>query len=264
LIAAMLLASPFHVGLSFFQNSVLWSLVAELIFYSLYPFLRVLHARFGWNKIIVVSYAVSFAAIGIFNPSAKDYAPSGNALNWLICLPYWLLGCRLAEENFAVRPAISGRVLWQWRLGVALAAWTCNALRFHSAIGYPWSLGVFAILLFFWLRVEITAFCCKKPFRLLEWAGQWSYSIYLMHLIAVSLFGKISLPDLGIIANWILTTGFVLVFCYAFYLLIEKPSHGIARWAGKALRKPSQVILPPSSGRPVPAQSTSGSLRSPD
>ena len=54
LAAAVLLAHPFQVNLAIFHNSILWSLVAELIYYSLYPTLRRLKERFGWNKIIGV------------------------------------------------------------------------------------------------------------------------------------------------------------------------------------------------------------------
>jgi len=84
--------------LAFFQNSILWSLVAELIYHLLYPFLRILKAHFGWNKVIPVSYILAYSAI-LTHPAAKDYSPTGKALNWLICFPCCFLGCRLAEED---------------------------------------------------------------------------------------------------------------------------------------------------------------------
>ena len=79
LIAAVALSGQFRVNLSFFQDSILWSLVAELIYYSLYPWIRILKERFGWNKIIAGAYLAAFAVIALLYPSAADYAPSGNA-----------------------------------------------------------------------------------------------------------------------------------------------------------------------------------------
>jgi len=262
LVAAILVADPLHVNLSLLQKSVLWSLVAELIFYSLYPFLRKLHARVGWNKIIFVSYAASFATVAIFVPKAIDYGDSGIGLTWIICLPYWLLGCRLAEEDFESTRPLTASALWGWRLAVLAAAATCNALRFHLSVGYPWTMGVFAVLLYFWLRLEIVSFLAKKPVRVLEWAGQWSYSIYLTHLIAFDLYGRMRLPDLGYLGNWIVLIGFVLLFGYAFYLVIEKPGHGIARWAANAMRKTPQVAVAPTPEITLQTENTPVSVRS--
>jgi peptidoglycan/LPS O-acetylase OafA/YrhL len=254
LIAAVLLAGPFHVNLSFFQDSILWSLVAELIYYTLYPFLRVLKARFGWNKILAGSFLAAFAVIAGLYPSAKDYAPSGSALSWLICLPCWLLGCRLAEEDFRLaKAAVSGVSVWLGRLLVWFAAWGCSALRYHSPVGYPWTLNVFAILVFFWLRAEIMAFRHNPPPRALEWAGKWSYSIYLMHMIAFAVLANFRPPDLGPKLNWIRMFVFVMGFSYLFYLLIEKPGHFIAKRAALFVKqREAGKTAPPFQNAPLP------------
>ena len=253
LIAAVALSGQFRVNLSFFQDSILWSLVAELIYYSLYPWIRILKERFGWNKIIAGAYLAAFAVIALLYPSAADYAPSGNALSWLICLPCWLLGCRLAEVDFSAVTAPASGEVWLWRLLVWFSAWVCSALRFHTPVGYPWTLNVFAILVFFWLRTEIAAYLHHKPVRFLEWAGKWSYSIYLTHLIALAVFAKFRLTDLGPNLDWTRMFVFVMLFAYVFYLLIEKPGHLIAQRAAASLKQRNAAkAVPPMESAPLP------------
>jgi peptidoglycan/LPS O-acetylase OafA/YrhL len=264
LVVAIVLANPLQVNLSLFQKSVLWSLVAELIFYSLYPILRILHAQFGWNKIILASYAASVAVVAIFTPTAKDYGASGIGLTWIICLPYWLLGCRLAEEKFDPSATVSISGLWCWRAAVLAAAAGFNLLRFHSGVGYPWTMGLFAALLYFWLRLEIIAFFSRKPIRALEWGGKWSYSIYLTHLIAFALFARVHSPDLGYFGNWIEMIGFILLFAYVFYLVVERPGHGFARWMAKVVRKKPKVVVASSPELTLPGEPVRARVQSSD
>jgi peptidoglycan/LPS O-acetylase OafA/YrhL len=227
--------------------------VAELIYYSLYPLIRILKARFGWNKIIVGAYLAAFAVISLLYPSAADYAPSGNVFSWLICLPCWLLGCRLAEVDFSAVKAPSSGEVWLGRMIVWFSAWVCSALRFHSSVGYPWTLNVFALLVFFWLRTEIVAYLHHKPVRLLEWAGKWSYSIYLTHLIASAVFARFRLTNLGPNLNWTRMFAFVMLFSYVFYLLIEKPGHSIAQRAAVYLKQRNAAkSVPPLASAPLP------------
>lgn len=241
--AAIFIASPLQVNLALFHNSILWSLLAELIYYSIYPFLRLLRARLGWGIIMAGSFVLAYCAI-LVHPSALDYSPFGPALCWLIALPCWLMGCRLAEVDFSKNlPAASSLYLWSWRFGIWFLSWTCSVLRFHSPIGYPWTLNLFAIAVFFWLQVEIKAFKLNPPARPLEWAGQWSYSIYLIHLIADTTYQKLPMPNFGFNLNWTLRMLFILCVSYVFYLIIEKPGHYIARTISLSLRRkmhPSQ------------------------
>ena len=117
-------------------------------------------------------------------------------------------------------------------------ATVCSILRYHSPLGYPWTLNLFAIAVVFWLAHEV-AHCIATPFpRWLEWAGSWSYSLYLVHLLAAPLYGKLSIPNLGYFFNWVLQVFFVLLCSYFFYLLVELPSHFAAKSVGKL---PSEV-----------------------
>ena len=98
-------------------------------------------------------------------------------------------------------------------------------------------MGLFALPVFFWLRVEIISARLHGANRVLEWGGQWSYSIYLVHMLVLSGFGAVALPNLGYSLNWLLLMGSVLLASYLFYLLVERPGHFLARRASLLCRK---------------------------
>jgi peptidoglycan/LPS O-acetylase OafA/YrhL len=83
---------------------------------------------------------------------------------------------------------------------------------------------------------EITFRQAYPPVRWLEWAGLWSYSLYLLHPAVATVFGNV-LPNLyhGWL-RWSLECIFVFAGCYAFYLIAERPGHAIARGVSKSLR----------------------------
>ncbi|MFN0076479.1 MAG: acyltransferase family protein [Prosthecobacter sp.] len=238
MIAAVLLAWPLNVNLALFQNSVLWSLLAELIYYTLYPLLHWLRGRLGWLRIIALSYAVSYLTV-LSHPDALDYTPFGPSMAWLVALPCWLLGCMLAEADFHTVKA-DHRLLWCYRGAVWMLGWTCSVLRFHSPLGYPWTLSLFAVAVFFWLRMEIASSLLHSRHlgrfgNLLEKAGAWSYSLYLIHMVANTAFDALPLPDFGFNLNWTIRVSFILASAWLLYLLVEHPSHRLARHLAKKL-----------------------------
>jgi peptidoglycan/LPS O-acetylase OafA/YrhL len=243
--AAIALGFPLGINLGLLNDSILWSLLAEEIYYFLYPLLHALRRRFAWPRIIAVAYVFSLLVV-LRDPRALNYASYGPFLNWLLGLPCWLLGCYLAELPTPKTPSISR--IWLWRGGVWAASVVASGLRFHSPLRYPWTLNLFALLVFFWLRREIAYRREHAPLGWLEQAGLFSYSIYLTHLHAHALFVLIGIPFLGSTLHWAVQTGFILAFCYTFYRLVEKPSHALARKLGRRLlSNPAPTLLP--SGR---------------
>jgi peptidoglycan/LPS O-acetylase OafA/YrhL len=234
------ITSILKTSLTLYNDSILWSLVAEVIYYGLYPGLLACRRKCsGWDPIILgcVGMAIVLAST---NPSAGDYQTYGNLLNWIIGLPCWLSGCWLAEKILKKEPPLSPspHSIWIWRLSIWGMATVCSILRYHSPLGYPWTLNLFAIAVVLWLAHEV-AHCIATPFpRWLEWAGSWSYSLYLVHLLAAPVYGKLSIPNLGYFFNWVLLVFFVLLCSYFFYLLVELPSHFAAKSVGKL---PSEV-----------------------
>ncbi len=241
LVVAIYLARPLAVNLQLFQNSILWTLVAELIYYTLYPLLRRLKELVGWHYLIGISFIAAIATV-LRHPDALDYTPFGNSLNWIIGLPTWLLGCQLAENISAgTPPPISFNRIWCWRFGIWFFASVASVLRFHSPVGYPWTLLAFSLLVYFWLQREIAFFRIERPPRALEWAGQWSYSIYLIHLVAATAYVHLVTPDLGVNLNWLMKFAWILAGCFAFFLFVENPAHWLARRISRRLRRPKLV-----------------------
>lgn len=237
LVAAIFVARQVGVRLTLFQNSVLWSLLAELIYYTVYPALRKLHPRVGWNRIIAASFVLAYVVVVLF-PDALDYSPFGPLLASVVAFPCWLLGCKLAEQagTWQVPGGVKvSRHLWSWRLVIWLLSWICSVLRFHSPVGYPWTLNLFAIAVFFWLRAEVAVSPQWQRSRVLEWAGQWSYSVYLIHLVANAGYERLPMPNFGFNLNWLVRMVFILGCSYLFYLLVEKPGHRVARSLARAV-----------------------------
>ncbi len=232
---AIPLSSLVGVSLALFDESVLWSLLAELIYYVLYPAFRSLRIRLGgWLPLIVMAYVGALAVV-LTNPTATGYASYGSGFNWILGLPCWLLGCSLAESIRAGRGVSAGTgAIWAWRFGILAVAWGCSVMKFHTRIGHPWTLNVFALLATAWLCREIGFLKKHPPARWAENAGLWSYSLYLLHPAGMHAFGRIS-PAIGNAwARWLLLCGFVFAVSYAFYRLVERPSHTLARRVARA------------------------------
>lgn len=232
LLAAIALCLWMGVDIGYFERTILWSLYAELIYYTLYPALRVAQARWGWGALIAVSYVACLMVI-LSMPDAGDYPSYGTAFNWIVGLPCWLLGCQLAQHFVQPRqsqPAAGGGSILAWRTRIWAFSVIASALRFHTPIGYPWSLSIFAAAVYYWLVREMVWTATHRPSRVLEWAGGWSYSIYLIHLPAdIVLRHQLRLAELGPQVHWILKGACILGMCYLFHLAVEKPSHRMAR-----------------------------------
>jgi peptidoglycan/LPS O-acetylase OafA/YrhL len=236
------------VRLTLFEDSILWSLLAELIYYLCYPIFRTGQLRFGsWRVIVALSFAAAFA-VAARHPSAGNYPSYGPGLNWVLGLPCWLLGCVVAESfRTGKLHQVSAISVWTWRATTFGVACACSIIRFHSPIGYPWTLNFFAVLVAVWLHREITFRQRAAPSRIFEWAGSWSYSLYLIHIPAGALFLMLFPPNLGAPFRWAFMVIFVFIACYIFYLIIERPSHAIARKVAQKLWPYRDPILSPNA-----------------
>ena len=236
LLAALLASRLVGDNLTSFYNSILWSLIAELIYYTLYPMLRHIWLRFGWAATLLVSYSLALVLI-LLNPGALNFHDFGLYTTWVVGLPAWLLGCYLAETWKLEKTRIPLGI-WAWRLIVWCLASAASVLRFHAGIGYPITLTLLGPLLYRWLFMELGHSQREPAIRAFEWAGQFSYSIYLMHGLAVVLLGLLA-PTLAAgdkVVAAIVRLGCVLVTSYVFFRLVERPSHSLARWAARQVR----------------------------
>jgi peptidoglycan/LPS O-acetylase OafA/YrhL len=239
LLAAAAIVARYAPGSAAFDprassDSVVWSLIAEVVYYTLYPVLFVAWRRFGWNAVFAASVVLSLAVIAT-QPRAP-YLPSyGVWATWIVGLPYWILGCILASRHSErSRPRATGITMWCWRLGVWAGASMASALLFHANVGYPWTMLVFGIAAFAWLRLEIAWHRERAPWRILEWAGTWSYSIYAMHLPLIEILERHGVARGATIMRQTIFIVAVLAGCYAFFLLVEKPAHWLSRRVSSA------------------------------
>lgn len=236
---AIVLGIPLGLKLEHLNDSILWSLLAEEIYYLLYPLVLVrLRRRFGWRKVIACAYALSLGVV-LTNPHGGNYASYGPGLNWLLGLPCWLLGCELAESIPRTAPARTR--LWLYRFGIWGASALASVLRFHSPIRYPLTLNLFAFGAFFWLGAEIAYAERHGPLRWLEAAGKFSYSIYLTHLHGHATFVLIGL-SLAPVLDWLLMACTIYGGAYLFYRLVEKPSHALARRIARRVLERRPVV----------------------
>lgn len=240
LVACLILAhwvEPDHsaYNLRALNDAVLWSLVAEIIYYGLYPFLLPIIRRIGWTAALIAAY---FAALSVMciHPSTGVYQHLGPSLAWVVGLPSWLLGCWLAESFGAPVPN-TNRAIWAWRFLACFCASSASALFFLAKIGYPWSLLLISWIFAQWLKRELAWDSTRAPSRWLEWAGQWSYSLYLVHMVILTAWIRWGPGPQAERLEWAIRLGVVLLASLLFYLIVERPSHHFARWLSQRAKK---------------------------
>lgn len=214
-----------------------WSLVCELIYYGLYPFLSRISSRVSF----LLQFQVAFAAallLALTKPLANvNYPAWGYSLDWVVGLPCWLLGVVLATQFNSIGNTPSREILWSFRLAaVALGALT-HTLALQQIVGQHLTLNFFALFCFVWLKQELAFYRdSNSPWAVLEWGGGWSYSLYLIHGTAFWAIHQMKVPMFGHVANWLITMSWVLFVSYVFYLICEYPSHRFARMVGSYFR----------------------------
>lgn len=234
---ALWFGSPAIEGL----GAVTWSVYCEIIYYALYPLLLPAFRRWGTGRVLGVSCLISATMI-----LASGYQPYywgyGVGFTWLIAAPAWLAGCWLAEWVAANRQPRVRWSIWWWRAGVWGASMTASILSFHAPIkvGYPVLLFPFQALALWWIYREILHFRQAKPWSLMEWAGKWSYSLYLVHNMII---GVTPLKPSQPLQDWMIRVGLILVSSLLFYSLVERPSHKLARDLSRRLNRPARLAL---------------------
>jgi peptidoglycan/LPS O-acetylase OafA/YrhL len=213
---------------SILWESPLWSLACEEIYYAMYPLLRWIRNRWGWKALLGSAFVISAVLIALHPQSTKwqDFGPFGTAMT---LLPVWLLGCVLAEQaEGLLAPAATSRI-WLWRFAAWLGCWICEMLNFKLHISFTHTMVLFGVIAYLWVRAEVANGKRITPNRYLVAAGAWSYSLYLVHPQGGSLVRRLPLPNLGLLVDWFLVMASSLAFAYLFYLLVERPSHNLAR-----------------------------------
>ncbi|MNS30109.1 Acyltransferase family protein [compost metagenome] len=233
LAAGLLFAHQVGLPIAYFRDGILWSLVAEMLYYTAYPLILIGRRLCGWKLIIGASTALSLTIV-LTNSHLTGIPQFGFGLAWLICLPSWLLGCRLAE-TIDRDDSPSRLPVWIARLGVLGAGALCTYLDDQTPLHYSLTLPLFGFVACGWLSLEIARFKVRSPWRALEWGGTWSYSLYLLHLPASKVFAMLSLPAIPYL-NWAGYLGLTMLISYGFFLLVERPAHEAAKRLSGGLR----------------------------
>lgn len=214
-------------------RGVLWSVYCELIYYSLYPALFVVFRKHGVLIVLIASTVLSVLLIAS-HPYYLWVWEFGLSLTWLELLPSWLLGCLLAERvaKGAAVP-IRGSII-VWRATALIYTSAATVIVFHAPVklGYPVTMLVFSFFAFFWAEQEILRFVRRPPSQIFEWLGSWSYSIYLIHNMVLPAVGLAVLPPF---LAWITIVVGIFGASYAFAVLVEFPSHHLARLAARSI-----------------------------
>ncbi|GAC1621238.1 MAG: hypothetical protein NVS9B13_12540 [Candidatus Acidiferrum sp.] len=118
-------------------------------------------------------------------------------------------------------------------------------LHFKGHVPYTQTMIWFGVLAYFWVKNEMSHSRFQAPNPYLVAAGAWSYSLYLIHATGAGFFLRLGLPNLGFLLNWMGAMGSSLAVSYVFYLLVERPSHQLARKI--KVSAPAPVVLKEST-----------------
>ena len=233
LLIISIIASWFHI----FGEIPIWSLYCELIYYTLYPIL--IRIKLPWVTKFMISFVIALIMILVLVPNDLNsllhhrdlhydgaYWQLGPALTWIIGLPCWLLGVILAERLDTYRQQVGTANIYFFRLVVFGCGMFMNLVKFHYFVSFIFTMNLFSILLFFWLKKEILYYKTRQPVRLFEFCGEFSYSLYLCHNVIVFLLAGI-LPVNAY--TWFPIVILTIFFSYLFYLVAERPSHLLSR-----------------------------------
>jgi peptidoglycan/LPS O-acetylase OafA/YrhL len=213
---------------SILWHSTLWSIVCEELYYAAYPIFYQLQIAVGWSNIVKCAFAVAIP-IALYYLPAQDWQDLGIINTAIVLLPVWLLGCHLAENLPSLTKVYSTGNIWMWRLCAWCTMWLAEILHFHGGV-HQMQTGLWVgVVFYFWIRAEIGYYKEGHPWGVLVWAGRWSYSLYLVHPIVISVCAAYGLLAFESRKSWIVVIALIFLCSYLFYLAIERPSHNLAR-----------------------------------
>jgi peptidoglycan/LPS O-acetylase OafA/YrhL len=214
-------------------DSVLWSVYCELAYYSLYPILfPILRGR--WERATAISTVASVGLLAAFPEALRPF--NFGVLTFVFCAPMWLLGAILAER-YRSGVLFSYRLPPVWLLRGALPVCAILAtILFYRGPKFPltWAVAAFVPVGYLWLAKELQRLTSHRTNNRLEALGGAAYSVYLVHRFPLTLFGEIYQYHLPL-ALYPIQAIAVGLCAYAFYRVVEKPSHQLSKRVGARL-----------------------------
>jgi peptidoglycan/LPS O-acetylase OafA/YrhL len=261
LVILLCIVQPLPAGQNYLE-SVLWSLYCEMVYYAVYPLLRPRFRHIG--EMIVGCTLMAAAMVAsvrlVGHPVChgcvyETYRVPGTAL---LYAAGWISGCLIAEmqcnaAHFQIRGAYSPLTMLLRRIlnactltlakhlivlrTVVVAAGAAVMILLSESSLKPAmlplitpdiTLPVFQFLAVIWVATETATPSQSRIWSTLAACGAWSYSLYLCHKTARALLDVTAFDESSRFA-WFVEVALALAISYAFYRVIEKPSHVISQ-----------------------------------
>ncbi|RQZ63583.1 acyltransferase family protein [Burkholderia cepacia] len=221
-------------GYTYGSNGALWTLSLEVQFYAIYPLLFAVRRRIGMPAVVAAVALVNVASAWLLERHDLQFFTS----YWLS----WTIGAWIADVR-AQSPRDAATVpsrAWYGAAAVLLAA-GCGAFHFGQYGAFQlWSAG-FACFLY---RALARPPRTTPPLRVLSWFGDFSYSLYLIHLPLFVCLGSVlfhSELQLSIWPSFAFMAAAIPV-AYLFYRMFERPA---MTWSASFKpSRPARVVAP--------------------
>lgn len=240
----LLVAAVLHhwVGTYLWLKNVLWAVYCEIIYYALYPLLRIMLQRVGAYRFLLGSFVVSWLFCLQPDNGYGHIMAYQAGWTWLVCLPVWLCGCVLAnwQAGLMTIPASVSRLtkmiddhLGLVRTGLWALSSVLLVLGIREILPFKYSLPASGLVVLVWLLAELQR---SNQESWLSRFGLAGYSIYLMHPLA-ELPELLQVSGINPVIYWVVRLVMTVIVSALFYFVVELPSHRLARRLGGALRR---------------------------
>lgn len=204
-------------GHTYGSNGALWTLSLEVQFYAIYPLLFALRRRIGMTSVLATIAVINIASAYVLERHDIQFFTS----YWFS----WALGAWIADAR-AHRAPDARSSIWLYVLAAGFIVLGCAAFHFGQYGAFQfWAIG-FAFYLYKALERSLSANANGVGTKLLSRFGDFSFSLYLIHLPIFVLLSSILFRSQLQMSIWP-SFGYMLVAipaAYLFYRLVELPA----------------------------------------
>ncbi|SEN39120.1 Peptidoglycan/LPS O-acetylase OafA/YrhL, contains acyltransferase and SGNH-hydrolase domains [Mucilaginibacter gossypiicola] len=226
------------------SNGALWTLPVELELYIAFPLVFYLLKNWGDKALIIITGIISLIALSLFI-SGQFWLGSDFAMYWVV----WCAGVLLAREyanGTLNKPSTWLLVTAVIAVGTAVVLQVCGVPSPYLELLFG-----FFYLMSLWLGIGTehrwNKHIPRGIVKAMNVLGTCSFSLYLIHKPVFRLIGIIWVSYFGSKpVNFLIPVGFsILMVCMAwgFYLLIEAPTHALAKKLSRT-KKQQAVVIP--------------------
>ncbi|TKC87812.1 acyltransferase [Trinickia terrae] len=207
-------------GYTYGSNGALWTLSLEVQFYAVYPLVFAARRRFGMNAVLAAVAIVNVASALLLERHDVQFFTS----YWLS----WMIGAYIADVRATAADGSRGKSALWYAAAAALTALGCAAFHFGQYGAFQlWALG-FACYLYKALDRTAPPHLAS---RVLARLGDFSYSLYLVHLPIFVCLGSVLFRSSLQLSIWpsLAFMPVAIGIAYGFYRLVELPA---MQWSG--------------------------------